>query len=488
MKPFLLTLTALLIYVGCSCPLLWGQQEIPLTIDTLTLAETQLEVRVLAEDLYIPWDLSWSPDGWVWLSERDGTISRLRPQNGFLQHIFTIEEAFESGENSGMHALALHPDFPEVPYVYAHYTFWWVSSRLTRFTFDETTLTLKDPLILMDSLPANSSHNGSRIVFSPDKDHLFLALGDAYDPTQVQDTQAYNGKILRLHLDGSIPADNPFPGSPVWSLGHRNPQGLVMTPNGRLYNTEHGDATNDELNLVQKGRNYGWPKVEGNCNFPPEVAFCEENQALPPIYAWIFPTYAVCGMDYYDHDAIPEWRNSILVASLKAGRGEVGQRLQQFSLDERGDSVLSFNDYFVQTFGRLRDVMVSSDGRVFVCTSNREVNGDLVRQDTDDRIIEIRNLNVNYDTSLPESDEVFDAMWIGPIPLFDELSISFLQYNGLAEISLIGVNGSLVWEESVDFRRNRATLQLPTLVSGVYVLQIKLEDGRTHLQKVMVEE
>jgi glucose/arabinose dehydrogenase len=362
-------------------------------VTRLKLSSTELEVKVLLQNLEIPWDMSWSPDGWIWFSEKRGMISRYSPESGLLQRIHLIEDVHQSLDNSGLHALALHPDFPTVPYVYAHYTHSPTQSRLIRFHFDPSAKAFGEPTILLDNLHAALSHNGSRIVFSPDGSKLFLSLGEAFQPALAQDLNELSGKILRMNLDGGVPADNPFPGSLVWSYGHRNPQGLVYASNGKLYSSEHGPGIDDELNVIEEGRNYGWPRVHGFCTSEEEQEFCTENEVKEPLWDWS-PTFGVSGIEYYDHEAIPEWRGSILVTSLKRDSDEhYGQRLQQVRLDQEGEKVIGVNDYLVNTFGRLREVMSSPDGRVFIFTSNRELNANRPAPDRpgDDKLIMLRN-------------------------------------------------------------------------------------------------
>lgn len=342
-------------------------------VRTLRLQTTDLEVRVLLRDLEIPWDMDWSRDGWIWFSEKSGKISRFKPDSGPLQQVHFIEEVHQSPDNSGLHALALHPEFPEVPYVYVHYTYAADGSRLVRFRFDPFPARLEERTVLLDGIRASISHNGSRIVFSPDHRQLYVSLGDAFDPELAQDLSLPNGKILRINLDGSIPADNPFPGSPVWSYGHRNPQGLVMAANGHLYGAEHGGMSDDELNLIEEGGNYGFPRVKGWCDTPDEKKYCRDHAVKLPLKTWS-PTYGISGIAYYDHAAIPEWRNSILAVSLKNPREREGKRLQVLKLNQSGTKVIETRDYLVDTFGRLREVLAAPDGRIFIFTSNREAN------------------------------------------------------------------------------------------------------------------
>jgi aldose sugar dehydrogenase len=340
---------------------------------TLQLQTTRLDVRVLLRNLEIPWDMDWSEDGWIWFSQKNGKISRYRPDTGDLQEILIIDEVFQSLDNSGLHALALHPQFTQEPHVYVHYTYAPEYSRLVRFRFNAATASLDEKTVLLDKLPANVSHNGSRIVFSPGHQTMFFSLGDAFNPKSSQDLGQYSGKILRMNLDGSVPHDNPFPGSLVWSYGHRNPQGLVIADNGRLYSSEHGGHKDDELNLIERGQNYGYPLVRGLCDNEEEDEFCTHNQTTDPLWVWS-PTFGVAGIAYYNQADIPEWQNSILLTSLKSFRDQEGKRLQVLKLNKSGDRVVEVLDYLVKTFGRLREVMVAPDGRIFLFTSNREIN------------------------------------------------------------------------------------------------------------------
>jgi glucose/arabinose dehydrogenase len=160
-----------------------------------------------------------------------------------------------------------------------------------------------------------------------------------------------------------------------------------------MYSTEHGFVNDDELNVIEKGRNYGWPYVQGFCDSESERAFCNAHDVRVPLAIWS-PTYGVSGIEFYDHEAIPEWQGSILVTSLKADTAEhYGHRLQQVRLDESGEKLMEVNDYLVDTFGRLREVMASPDGRVFIFTSNRELNANRprVERPRDDKLIELRN-------------------------------------------------------------------------------------------------
>jgi glucose/arabinose dehydrogenase len=359
--------------------------------DTLRLDSTLLEIRILTRGLVHPWDMTWGFDGRIWFTENEGWIKRLNPATGLLDTVLHLEDCHFSWGNPGVYSLAFHPDFPKEPYLFVHYTNSPTNSKLVRFRYDFSSDSLTDSLSILPKITANESHNGSRIVFTPDQ-KIFFAMGEAYNPELAQDMNSLNGKILRLNLDGSVPEDNPFPGSLIWSYGHRNPQGLALLPNGTLWSSEHGANNDDELNIIRKGGNYGWPLVQGFCDLRSEQGYCAENQVIEPVLAWT-PTTAPCALEYYDHPAIPEWRNSLMQVFLKKGKGKIGQRMTVYQLSETGDKITRFEDFFVETYGRLRDVLVAPDGRVFICTSNKEVsgNGKKVVKPDDDKIIELRS-------------------------------------------------------------------------------------------------
>jgi len=315
---------------------------------------------VLISGLNFPWEILWGPDNFIWMTERDGKISRLNPVTGELFPIATISEVVSIGEG-GLLGMALHPDFTSTPQVFVVYDYNndnGYREKVVRFDYSGGTLV--NPVILIDNIKANNIHDGSRLLIL--NNQLLVTTGDAADQTQPQNKDVINGKILRLNLDGTIPADNPVPGNPFWSYGHRNPQGLVFA-NGILYSSEHGPDTNDEINIIDKGENYGWPNVGGYCDLNEEQSFCTANNVKEPIKAWT-PTIAPSGIEFYDKDMIPQWKNSILVATLK------NRRLLQLRLDDTHMNVAETNEFFTDKYGRMRDVCISPDGKVYICTSN----------------------------------------------------------------------------------------------------------------------
>jgi aldose sugar dehydrogenase len=346
----------------------------------INLGTTVVQNTVVATNLSVPWDMTYGADGWIWFTELGGNIKRMQPDTHEIRQVFTIPDVALFGFSVGLHSIVLHPDFNNTPFVYVHYANSTTTSKIVRYEFDLPNNTLINATTIMSGIPAGVSHNGSRMVILEDK--LYISLGDTYStPAVAQNLASINGKVLRMNLDGSIPADNPIPGSYVYSLGHRNPQGLCYGA-GKLYSSEHGTGANDEINIIEPNRNYGWPTVEGLCNTAAEITFCNANNVKEPIWSWS-PSIAPAGIDYYQNAAIPEWNHSLLLAVLK------DKKLIHLKLSEDGTQVVQQNTYLVNTYGRLRDVLVLPDGRVFLCTSNKDYAGSPVA--TDDRIIELRN-------------------------------------------------------------------------------------------------
>lgn len=351
-------------------------------------SQTEFEFRDIITGLDTPWEILWGKDNHIWLTERFGRISRLNPQTSEIQHLITINDVFMKDENGdpgerGLMGLELHPNFIDSPYVYTIYTYGNRNNtkiKVVRYIFDGKTL--HSPIILLDNIKGAWNHNGARLLIDTSDMTMYISMGDAAETALSQNLNSLNGKILRMNLDGTIPKNNPFANSYVYSWGLRNPQGLVFA-NGKLYSSEHGPSTDDELNIIYKGRNYGWPNVNGYCDKPQEMQFCKDSNVVEPILSMTPQrTYAVCGIDYYNHNLIPEFKNSILIACLK------DSKLVLAKLNENGDAVIEEKIYFEKQFGRLRDLCISPDGRIFIATSNRDGRGN--PKQIDDRIIEIK--------------------------------------------------------------------------------------------------
>jgi glucose/arabinose dehydrogenase len=247
-------------------------------------------------------------------------------------------------------------------------------NRISRLRFDGAHA--GEEQVLLDGIPANQLHDGGALRFGPDR-KLYASTGDAQNGDLAQDKGYLGGKILRLNSDGTTPTDNPFPGSPVYSLGHRNSEGFDWQPSsGALIEAEHGDEGNDEINRIVAGGNYGWPQLEGTTRRTGMIAPLETFVAAP------------AGTTFYTGTSIPQWTGSFFVATLK------GQHLRRYSLSADGKTVISHEVLFGDEFGRLRAVAQGIDGALYVSTSNRDRRssiqlGPAPRAD-DDRVIRLR--------------------------------------------------------------------------------------------------
>jgi aldose sugar dehydrogenase len=315
---------------------------------------------ILASGLSQPWEILWGPDNFIWMTERGGKISRVDPNTGTVTPVFTVSDAVAQGEG-GLLGMVLDPNFVTTKQLYIAYNYNEASvykEKIVRYTYNGTSLI--SPATIYENITAGGIHNGCRLLITADQ-KLLITTGDAGNQSFPQNKSSVNGKILRLNLDKTIPSDNPVAGNPFWSWGHRNPQGLVFA-NGKLYSSEHGPDTDDEINIIEKGRNYGWPDVKGFCDAG-EQTFCSANNVKEPIKAWT-PTVAVSGLDYYNNDLIPQWKNSLLLATLKDAT------LHQLKLDAAGTAVIETNEYYDGKYGRLRDICIAPDGKVYICTGN----------------------------------------------------------------------------------------------------------------------
>lgn len=386
------------------------------TIETFTQ-------RTVIANQRMPHDLVYGPDNNIWYTERfGGTVNFVNPATGAKTVALSLGTAFvKVGGQDGLLGLALHPQFREgKPYVYISYTYQSTSAtvrkiRIARYTYDSATKRLITPVTILENIPGSNDHNSSRIAIGPDL-KLYYSAGDMgagqFDNSaRTQNAQNLNvleGKILRLNTElvnnSWIPADNPFTNAgtptPVYSYGHRNPQGLVWGKvNGAdiLYSSEHGPYSDDELNIIERSRNYGWPAIAGFCDgnyngrylggllVTNEQASCVALNAKEPLRSLFpatappdsgtnnltWPSTAPSGMDFYGSTAIPGWQNSLLVAELKAGA------IARFKLSSDGQFIISDTINYFRGKGRFRDVVVSPDGlKIYVaCDSSGSTSG-----------------------------------------------------------------------------------------------------------------
>jgi glucose/arabinose dehydrogenase len=331
----------------------------------------RLSVEVVQRNLEVPWSLTFVPDGRLLVTERPGRV-RIISNNVLLpEPALTLSDVAAVGE-AGVLGLAVHPDFSQNHLVYLAYTArvgTRIVNRLVRYR--EVDNRLGEPAVLLDGITANSIHDGARVRFGPDH-RLYVTMGEAAMPSIAQDLASLNGKILRLSDDGRTPDDNPR-ASPVFSFGHRNPQGIDWHPQtGDLWATEHGETGNDELNRITAGANYGWPIIQGTDSRPGMEA---------PVLVFT-PTIAPSGASFYTGTTIPAFRFNLFVAALR------GQHLLRVRLDPADPRrVLATERLLEGTFGRLRDVVTGPDGALYVCTSNRD--GRASPSAEDDRILRL---------------------------------------------------------------------------------------------------
>lgn len=342
------------------------------------------QTTVVTTNLTVPWEIAWGPDNKIWIAEQEGLISRIDPNTGKKELLLKLTDVWQL-RTSGLLGMALHSDMKKFPYIFLNYTIEKddkKQTRLVRYTWKNDTLIL--PKVLME-IPAALGHNGSRITVH--KGLVYWATGDALSMVDSQNPLTPNGKILRMHIDGTVPKDNPIQGNPVWAWGFRNIQGMAFSSSGQLYTSEHGDTNDDEVNLILKNRNYGWPTVQGFAESDAESAFKKLNNTVDPLLAWT-PTIGPAGLDYYSSSKIPELINSLLLVSLK------GKSLRSLKLDSEGKSIIEQQVYFENKFGRIRDLCVSPAGDIYLATSNRDWNPVAgFPKPEDDRIIKISGLS-----------------------------------------------------------------------------------------------
>lgn len=383
------------------------------------LDSTILVEREVATGIIVPWEMTYGPDDHLWITEKRGRILRIDPENGNMNTILAIETFVESGSEPGLLGMALHPDFENTPLVYIAYTYVVSGNtrqeKLVQYEWDGTTLS--GATTLLDGIQARNIHNGSRLLISSDN-KILMTTGDVGNGDNSQNLSNLNGKILRINLDGSVPEDNPMTGSYIYSYGHRNPQGLAYGPNGQLYSSEHGAQSSDEFNIIEAGRNYGWPEVEGFCNTTFEMNYCKENNIKEPLDEYT-PCVAVNDICYYQNSQIPEWQGKMLMAVL--GGFVLDPRLTVISFNDDGTEVVSDAEYF-SNYGRLRDVCINTNsGSIYFAT-----NGFSYPSSGPNRIIEYFPKGISS-VDNPSSEIQFMELYPNPVALGDELVVEFSQ-------------------------------------------------------------
>ena len=311
----------------------------------------------VATGLEVPWGIDFLPDGRAVVTERmSAQVLLVDPAGGDPAVAGTVEEAAPQGE-AGLLGVAVSPDFRRDRTVFL-YVSTAEDNRVVRAELGRDD-TLGPTEVVLDGIPLGPIHDGGRLAFGPDG-WLYVSTGETGVGELAQDPDSLAGKILRIGIDGEPADGNPDPGSPVWSLGHRNVQGLAFDDAERLWASEFGQSTYDELNLVRPGANYGWPEAEGRS---------AEDDFTNPQVVWSTGEASPSGLAYTD--------GHLWMAALG------GVRLWRVDVD--GERASNPRDFFVGEFGRLRTVVVAPDGMLWITTSNRDGRG--APGDTDDRII-----------------------------------------------------------------------------------------------------
>ncbi len=363
-----------------ACSLTVGDK--PQTVEDVFLPDGErIKVEVWVENLEVPWSLVFLPGGRALVSERLGAIRLIK--NGILQAkpYATIDVAL-TGE-AGLMGLAVHPLYPGEPYIYAMHTYKKEGNLYNRV------IRLRDngetgvfDRIVIDNIPGGVFHDGGRIAFGPDG-MLYVTAGETFRAELAQDITSLAGKIFRIKPDGDIPEDNPFSGSPIYSYGHRNPQGIAWHPvTKKIFESEHGPSgefgrfANDEINIIVKGGNYGWPEVIG----APEL-----KSYIDPVIVWK-KTTPPSGITFYKGNLLNHLKGDLFAATLKS------QALIRIRLDKDAGKPVRIERWFAEDFnngkyGRLRDVVEGPDGALYFLTNNRDGRGK--PKSGDDRIYRI---------------------------------------------------------------------------------------------------
>ena len=323
------------------------------------VATNEKAVETIAQGLTTPWSITFLPNGAMLVTERSGQIQRI----GESGKTYPIDGVRETSEG-GLLGIAVHPQFRDNNRLYVYFTTdqgGELTNQIDQYVLSGDSLGFERTI--MADIPAATNHNGGAIAFGPDG-KLYATTGDAARSDLAQDTSSLAGKILRMNDDGSVPADNPY-GNLTWSYGHRNPQGIAWDKQGRLWSVEHGpsgaDSGRDELNLIEKGANYGWPVITGDET--------RDGMKTPIVQSGDTETWAPAGLGYYD--------GSLYFAGLR------GQALYRAVIS--GETV-TLSRHLSETYGRLRAV-TTHDGKLYVSTSNRDGRGSPAPED--DRILRI---------------------------------------------------------------------------------------------------
>ncbi|WP_348812131.1 PQQ-dependent sugar dehydrogenase [Flavobacterium maritimum] len=322
--------------------------------------------ETIASDIAIPWGMTWLPDGALLVTEKSGALYHVK--NGTKTEIKNVPKVYNRGQG-GLLDIALHPDYAKNGWLYITFSSddgegEGGNTKLIRAKLLDGSLTQIEDLYKASPNTTKGHHFGSRIAFD-NEGYLYFSVGDRGNNLEnPQDIKRDGGKIYRLHDDGRIPADNPFAGQAgakeaVYSFGHRNPQGLAKNPvTGAIWSHEHGPQGGDEINIIKKGANYGWPLVTYGIDYDGSIISNEtQKEGIEnPIYYWL-PSIAPCGMAFVTSGRYPDWKGHLLVGSLKF------KYLELVKL--KGDAVVG-RQKIALDIGRLRNVAQGPDGYIYI--------------------------------------------------------------------------------------------------------------------------
>lgn len=339
----------------------------------------KFRVETVVGGLEVPWSIVWAPDGRMIFTERPGRVRVFR--NGKLQPqpLFVVPDV-EPGGESGLMSVALHPQFSSNHWLYLSYAYKGDGQRVRVVRYRESDAGLSDRKVIIENIPAAQFHAGCRLRFGPDS-KLYITTGDATERELAQQLDSLAGKTLRLNDDGTVPADNPFVGQAnarpeIWTYGNRNGQGIDFQPGTNLcFETEHGPSGfdgpggGDEVNILEKGKNYGWPLIHHT----------QTRAGLESPLLEYTPACAPASGMFYRGSAFPQFKGNFFFGCLR------GTRLIRVVLD--GRRVVSQENLFSGKYGRIRDVAEGPDGNLYFSTSNRDGRGSPASDD--DRIIRL---------------------------------------------------------------------------------------------------
>ncbi len=340
----------------------------------------KFRVETVASGLEVPWAIAFLPDGNVIFTERPGRVRLIEKGKLHNEPIYTVPDVEPSSE-SGLMDVSVHPNFSENKFLYLAYAYRGDGNQVKVLRYKLADNKLTEPKTIVENIPAAPNHAGTRARFGPDK-KLYITTGDATDWNLAQKTDSLAGKTLRLNDDGTVPPDNPFVNKKnvrpeIWTIGHRNAQGLAWQPGSNLmFQTEHGPSGfegkgggGDEVNIVERGKNYGWAEIHH-----------QQTRAgmVTPLLEYS-PSCAPASGMFYNGNAFSEFKGNFFFGCLR------GQRVIRVRLD--GRRVVAQENLLEKTFGRIREIAEAPDGSIWFTTSNRDGRGNAAKDD--DRILRL---------------------------------------------------------------------------------------------------